>query len=126
VGYVGGDDAVDVGLGLDAGGEVFLELEGSAACDDDQVVGAAKAFGRFGGVFAVVPRWVVFDGLHSHVAPHAIASCEFDGEAGEGRECVGVLGEGLAPDEGLHAAHGGAEDKAEMVDVEAIGEHGVL
>ena len=63
---------------------------------------------------------------HGHVAPHAVAAGEFDGEAGEGGEGVGELGVGLAPDEGLHAAHGGAEDEAEVIDVEAFGEHGVL
>ena len=31
---------------------------------------------------------------------------------------------GFAPDEGLHAAHRGAEDEAEMIDVEAFEEHG--
>ena len=67
-------------------GSVFLELEGSAAGDDDQVVGAAQAFGGLGCVLAVLPGGIVLDGLHGHVAPHAVAAGEFDGEAGEGRE----------------------------------------
>ena len=61
-----------------------------------------------------------------HVAPHAVAAGEFDGLAGEGGEGVHEGGEGFAPDEGLHAAHGGAEDEAEVIDVEAFEEHGVL
>jgi len=126
VGDVAGDDAVDVGFGLSAGGVVFLELERSAARDDDQVARAAETFRWFGGVLTVLPGGIVADGLHRHVAPHAVAAGELDGEAGEGSKCVGELGEGLAPDEGLHAAHGGAEDEAEMVDVETVGEHGVL
>ena len=126
VGDVVGDDAVDVGFGLDAGGVVFLELEWSAASDDDEVACAAKTFGWFGGVLAVLPGWVVADGLHRHVAPHAVAAGELDREAGKGSECVGELREGLAPDEGLHTAHGGAEDEPEVIDVEAVGEHGVL
>ena len=69
---------------------------------------------------------IVLDVFDGHVAPHAIAAGEFDGETGEGGEGVGELREGFAPDEGLHAAHGGAEDEAEVIDVEALDEHGVL
>ena len=64
--------------------------------------------------------------MYRHVAPHAVAAGEFDGLAGEGGEGVHELGEGFAPDEGLHAAHGGAEDEAKVIDVEAFEEHGVL
>ena len=64
-----------------------------------------------------------FDG---HVAHHAVAAGELDGKAGEGGESVREVGVGFAPDEGLHAAHRGAEDEAEVVDVEAFEEHGVL
>ena len=122
----GGHEAVDGGLGLGAGGAVLLHLERRAAGDEDEVVGAAEAFDGLGGVVAVVPGGIVLDGLHGHVAPHAVAAGELDGQAGEGREGVHELRVGLAPDEGLHAAHGGAEDEAEVVDVEAVGEHGVL
>ena len=66
------------------------------------------------------------DGLDGHVAHHAVAAGDLDGQAGEGREGVGEIGIGLAPDEGLHAAHGGAEDEAQVIDVQAVGEHGVL
>ena len=34
----------------------------------------------------------MLDGLHGHVAPHAVAAGEFDGEAGEGGEGVEKLG----------------------------------
>ena len=42
-----------------------------------------------------------------------------------GRQAKGVrasakLRVGFAPDEALHAAHGGAEDEAEVIDVEAL------
>lgn len=39
VGVAGGDAAVDVGFDLGAGGVVLLELEGSAAGDEEKVVG---------------------------------------------------------------------------------------
>ena len=61
-------------------------------------------------VVAVVPGGIVADRLHGHVAPHTVAPGDLDGQAGEGRQRVGELRVGLAPDEGLHAAHRGAED----------------
>ena len=80
----------------------------------------------FGGVVAVLPGWIALDVFDGHVAHHAIAAGDLDGEAGEGHEGVGEAGIGFAPDEALHAAHGGAEDEAEVVDVEAVEEHLVL
>jgi len=126
VGDVDSEGLVDIGFDLSSRWVVPLELERSAAGEDEEIHCAAEAFGGFGGVVAIVPCWIVLDVFHGHVAPHAVAAGEFDGEAGEGRERVGELGEGFAPDEGLHAAHGGAEDEAEVVDVEAVEEHGVL
>ncbi len=111
---------------MGAGGVVFLELEGSASGDDEEVACSAEAFGGRCGVVAVLPGGIVLDVLDGHVAPHAVATGEFDGLAGEGGEGIHELGEGFAPDEGLHAAHGGAEDEAEVIDVEAFEEHGVL
>ena len=126
MGDVGGDGFVGVGFDLGAGGVVFLELERRAAGDDEEIHCAAEAFDGLGGVVAVLPGGIVLDVFDGHVAPHAVAAGEFDGEAGEGCEGVGELRVGFAPDEGLHAAHGGAEDEAEVIDVEAFDEHGVL
>ena len=121
-----GDGFVGVGFDLGAGRVVFLELERRATGDDEEIHCAAEAFGRLGGVVAVLPGGIVLDVFDGHVAPHAVAAGELDGEAGEGSEGVGELRVGFSPDEGLHAAHGGAEDETEMIDVEAFGEHGVL
>ena len=123
---VGGDDFVDVGFDLRRGWGSSSATGAERATMTSRSLGAAQAFGGLGGVVAVLPGGIVLDVLHGHVAHHAVAAGEFDGEAGEGGESVGELREGLAPDEGLHAAHGGAEDEAEMVDVEAFDEHGVL
>jgi hypothetical protein len=126
VGVAGGDAVVDVGLDLGAGGVVLLELERSAAGEEEEIVGEGDALDGLGGVLAVLPGGVVADGLHRHVAPFAVASGEFDRLAGEGSEGVDELRIGLAPDKALHAAHGGAEDEAEVIDVKAVDEHGVL
>lgn len=123
---VGGDGFVDVGFDLSSRWVVLLELEGSAAGEDEEIHCAAEAFDGWASVAAVVPCGIVLDVFDGHVAPHAVAAGEFDGEAGEGCEGVGELGVGFAPHEGLHAAHGGAKDEAEVIDVEAFGEHGVL
>ena len=79
-----------------------------------------------GGVVAVVPGGVALDVFDGHVAHHAVAAGDLGGKAGERHECVGEAGVGFAPDEGLHAAHGGAHDEAEVVDVQAFEEHLVL
>ncbi len=120
------EGGVDVVLDGFAGGVVFLHLQGSAADDEEQLVGEGEAEDGLGGVVAVVPGGVVLDGFDGHVAPLAVASGEGDGQAGEGGEGVHEAGVGFAPDEALHAAHGGAEDEAEVVDVQAFGEHLVL
>ena len=121
-----GKSSIGISLGLGARGEVLLHLERSRAGDRDQIVGAAETLDGFGGVVAVLPRRIIANDLHGHVAPHAVAAGELDGQAGEGRQGVGELRIGFAPDEGLHAAHRGAEDEAEVVDVQAFEEHGVL
>ena len=126
MGDAGGEEAVDEGFGLGAGGIVFLHLERRGAGDEDEVVGAAETFGGLGGVVAVLPCGIVLDGLHGHVAPHAVATGEFDGETGERSEGIGEARVSFAPDEGLHAAHRGAEDEAKVIDVETFEEHGVL
>jgi hypothetical protein len=93
---------------------------------DEEVGGAAESFDRLMRVVAVVPGGTVADRQHCYVAPHPVAAGDFDGQAGEGRQRVGEVRVGLAPDEGLHAAHRGAEDEAKMVDVQIVDEHLVL
>ncbi len=73
-----------------------------------------------------MPGGIALDVFDGHVAHHAVAAGEGGGEAGEGGEGVHELRVGFAPDKGLHAAHGGAEDEAEVVDVEVVEEHTVL
>ena len=126
VGDAAGEGAVGIGFGGGAGGRVLLHLERAGAHDQEQLVGGAEADDGFGGVLAVLPGGIVLDVFDGHVAHHAVASGDLDGKAGHGHEGVGEAGVGFAPDEGLHAAHGGAEDEAEVIDVEAFEEHGVL
>ena len=126
VGEGAGEIGVDVLFCGGASGGGLLHLEGAGAHDEEHLVGCAEALDGFGGVLAVVPGGIELDVLDGHVAHHSVASGEGGGEAGEGGEGVGELGVGFAPDEGLHAAHGGAEDETEVIDVEAVEEHGVL
>src|SRR6185437_11487292 len=98
---------VDVLLGGGASGCGLLEHERSGAHDEEHLVGGADAVERLGGVVAVVPGGVALDVFDGHVAHHAVAAGDLGGEAGEGHERVGEAGVGFAPDEGLHAAHGG-------------------
>jgi hypothetical protein len=81
-----------------------------------KVGGAAESFDGLMRVIAVVPGGIVADRLHGHVAPHTVA----------GRQRVGEVRVGLAPDEGLHTAHRGAEDESKMVDLQAVNKHLVL
>src|ERR1700751_1053804 len=120
------DCAIDVGLGLLPCGIVLLHLQRSGASDYQQIGGAAETFDGVGGVIAVVPFWVVTDELGGHVSPYAVAAWDLDGKAGERSKSVGEVRVGFAPDEALHAAHGGSQDEAQMVDVESINQHGVL
>ncbi len=125
-----GDGAFEVGvdevLGGFAGWVELLHLERSGAHDEEHLVGGTEAQCGLGGVVAVLPGGIVFDGVDGHVAHHAVAAGEGGGETGKGGEGVHELRVGFAPDEALHAAHGGAEDKAEVIDVQALGEHDLL
>jgi len=121
-----GHVVVDVFFCLGAGGVVLLHLERGGTHDEEHGFGSAKALHRLRSVFAVLPCGIVLDALDGDVAGHAVAACELDGVAGEGREGVHEGGKGFAPDPGLHAAHGGAEDETEVIYVEAFEEHDVL
>ncbi len=118
-----GNGGVNVLLDRGARGIVFLELERCSAGEKQEIVGEGQALRGFGFVVAAEIGGVGLNTLDRHVAPLAIAAGERDGKAGEGGERVGKTGVGFSPDEALHAAHGGAEDKAEMVDVETLLEH---
>ena len=79
-----------------------------------------------GGVFAVFPLGIAGDRIDDHLAQHAVAAGDLDGQAGERHQGVHEVGIGVAPDPGVHAAHGGAHDEAEVIDFQAFGEQLVL
>lgn len=69
------------------------------------------------GLLAVpaLPGRIGADRVLQHGAPQAVAADDRGGLAGQRHQGVGEVGVGLAPDEGVHAAHGGPEDQAEMI-----------
>ncbi len=99
---------------------------GRGAHDEQHFVGGAEAFLWLGLVLAVLPGGVVLDVFDGHVAHHAIAARDGHGQTGKGHQGIGEAGVGFAPDKGLHAAHGGAEDQAQVIDVQTFEQHAVL
>ena len=71
---------------------------------------------------------VVVSGIEPHVidhdlAHHAIAAGDPGRKAGEQHQGVDVIGIGLRPHETLHAAHGGADEQAQVIDLQAFAQH---
>ena len=62
---------------------------------------------------AIFPVGILADAINHHLAPDAIASRDLADEAGEWNERVHEIDVGLAPNPGMHAAHGSAEDSGE-------------
>ncbi len=114
------------GVGGVAGRVVLLHLQRRAAGNDREVLGGAQALDRLLGILPALPGRVGGDRVHGHLAPHAIAAGDLHGVAGQRHQAVHVAGVGLGPDEALHAAHGGADDQAQVVDAEALGQQLVL
>src|SRR5690348_1538453 len=109
-----------------AGGHLLLHLDGGAAGNQEEIQPTAESLAGLFGVVAIFPVGIAGNGVHGHFAPEAVASSDLNGQAGERHQGVHEIGIGFAPDEGVHAAHGGAGDEAEVVDAEAFGEQQVI
>jgi len=113
-------------IGGIAGGEIFLHVEGSAAGDDQKIGGDLQGGARLRGVVAIFPVGILADAVHHHFAPDAVASGNLHRLAREGHQGVHEIGVGFAPNPGMHAAHGSAEDQAKVVDAQSFFDEFVL
>jgi hypothetical protein len=68
----------------------------------------------------------VGDRVDDRLAPDAVAAGDLRREAGERHERIHELRMLLAPQPGVHAAHGGAHDEPRMVHLQPLGEQQVL
>ncbi len=66
------------------------------------------------------------DRVDGHLAPHPVAAGYLGRQAGQGHDGVHGVGPGLAPEEGVHAAHGRAHHQPEALDPEPLGDQGAL
>ena len=82
--------------------------------------------GRLRRVVAALPRRVVADAVHEHLAPHPVAARDLRRHAGERHQAVHEVGVGLAPHPRLHAAHRRAHHELEVVDLQPLGHQPVL
>ena len=72
------------------------------------------------------PCRVVADGFGNHPPPHAVAPADRCRQARQGHQRVHYVRVRLAPHPNVHAAHAGAHDQAQMVDVQAIDHQAVF
>jgi hypothetical protein len=96
-----------VGVGFLASGIVLLHLERAAGHDQKHVEGTLQT-ARLLLVVAIHPSGIGANRVHDHLAHHAIAARDFDGQTGERHDRIHKVGIGLCPDPGMHAAHRGA------------------
>jgi hypothetical protein len=120
-----GEHRVQRGLGAFAGGELRLHRHRIAARDGEEIGDGTHPLRGLGGVVAPVPRRIGLDRVDRHLAPHPVAAGDLHCVAGEGRQSLGETGMGLSPDEGMHAAHRGAEDQLEPSHAQPLGQQPV-
>ena len=109
-----------------ARGQSFLHVKRRASGDQQKIQRGAQRLLRLRGVFSALPVRIVANRIHHHLAPDAVAPGDLHRLAGQRHQRVHEIRIRFAPYKRMHAAHGSAEDQAQMIDAEALAEQLVV
>ncbi len=107
-------------------GQRFLHIERRAPCNQKKIQHGAQRLLRLRGVFSALPFGIVANCIHHHLAPDAVAPGDLHRLACQRHQRIHEIGIGFSPNKGMHAAHRGAENEAQVVYAEAFAQKLVM